>query len=93
MPESYFEKAKFLNVLQLNMLNNLVFMHKMKPKQHQKYFKTSFLNHLISILQIFPHPTTVYHHLNQASLNTEFQSEAPHYGRKFLQTLRKCKKM
>ena len=60
MPESYFEKATFC------IKSNL--------KQHQKYFKTSSVNQLISILQISSHPTT-----------TEFQSEAPHYGRTFLQ--------
>ena len=53
---------------------------KSNPKQHQKYFSTSILQ---SNLQISQHPTIVYHHLNQASLNTEFQSEAPHYGKTF----------
>ena len=66
---------------------------KSTPKQYQKYFKTSSINQLISILQISQHPTRVYHHLNLASLNTEFQSEVLHYGKTFLQTLRKCKKV
>ena len=65
-------------------------MHKIKSQAAPKIFQNKFH---ISILQISQHPTIVYHYLNQASLNTEFQSEAPHYGRKFLQTLRKCKKM
>ena len=59
---------------------------KSNPKQHQKFFRTSSLNQLISILQFSPYPTTVNHHLNQVSLKLEFQSEASHYGRTFLQT-------
>ena len=43
MSESYFEKNKTLNVFQLNILNNLVFMHKIKsqtvPKLFQKFLK------------------------------------------------------
>ena len=35
---------------------------KLNPKQHQKYFKTSSVNQLISILQISPHPITEYYH-------------------------------
>ena len=27
------------------------------------------------------HPDTLYHHVNKGSSNTEFQSEAPHYGK------------
>ena len=60
-------------------------------KQHQNCFKTGSLNQLITILKISLHPTTVYHHLNRIILNAKFQSEAPHYGRAFLETLRKYK--
>ena len=62
-------------------------MYKIKSQTPLKYFKTSSVNQLISILQISLHPTAVYHHSNQASLHTEFQLEAPHYGRTFLETL------
>ena len=54
-------------------------MHKSNLKQHQRHYKTSTVNQLISILQISPQPTTVYHQLNYIRLNAEFQSEAPHY--------------
>ena len=47
---------------------------KSNPKQHQKYFKTSSVNQLISSLKISPHPAKVYHHLSKVSLNTEFRS-------------------
>ena len=47
---------------------------KSNPKQHQKYFKTSSVNQLISGLKISPHPAKVYHHLSKVSLNTEFRS-------------------
>ena len=68
------------------MLNNLVFMHKIKSQAASKIFQNKFR---ISILQMSQHLTKVYHHLNQGSLNTEFQPEAPHYGKTFLQTLEK----
>ena len=47
---------------------------KSNPKQHQKYFKTSSVNQLISSLKISPHPAKLYHHLSKVSLNTEFRS-------------------
>ena len=68
-------------------------MHKSNLKQHQQYYKTSTVNQLISILQISPQPTTVYHQLNYIRLNAEFQSEAPHYERPFLETLKKYREV
>ena len=72
-----FGEIKILNVFQHNILNNLVFEHKIKSHTAPKIFQNNSVNQLISILLISPHPTTVYHHLHQVSLNKEFQSEAP----------------
>ena len=88
-----FRESKILNIFQLNILNNLVFMHKIKSQTAPKLFQNKFHKPTQSILQIFQHSTIAHHHLNYASLNTEFQSETPHYGKIFLQTLRKCKKV
>ena len=61
-------------------------MYKIKSQAASKIFQNKFR---ISILQMSQHLTKVYHHLNQGSLNTEFQPEVPHYGKTFLQTLEK----
>ena len=91
-----FREIKVLNVFQLNILNNLVFMHKTiiikkKPKQEEEEEEekiqptpTISQHNLLVPTDKCPttlHPDTLYHHLNKGSLNTEFQSEAPHYGK------------
>ena len=42
MAESYFKKSKILNVFQLNILNNLGFMHKIKSQTAPKIFQNKF---------------------------------------------------
>ena len=59
-------------------------------KKHEQYL-ISFVMLLISILQMSPHPITVYHHLNLVSLNTKFQSEAPSGRRATYFTNSMCK--
>ena len=59
-----FEESKILNVFRHNILNNLVAMHKIKSQTASKIFQNKFRKQPISILQISPHPTIVYHHLN-----------------------------
>ena len=59
-----FEESKILNVFRHNILNNLVVMHKIKSQTASKIFQNKFRKQPISILQISPHPTIVYHHLN-----------------------------
>ena len=95
-----FRESKILNVFQRNILNDLVFIQKSNLKQHQKCFKTSSVNQLISISTFFStNFSTNFSKSNYSippfklNLNTEFPSEASHYGRTFLQILRKCKKM
>ena len=44
-----FGESKILNVVPLNILNSLVFMHKIKSQTAPKYFKTSFVRQPISI--------------------------------------------
>ena len=68
-------------------------MHKIKSLMTPTTFQNKFRKPTLRILQISLYPTTVYRHLNQVSRNVEFQSKAPHFGRTFLQTLRKCKKV
>ena len=74
-------------------------MHNIKSQTAPKIFpskfpKTTLQIFITSILYIMP-PLKLriseYRMLN--FLNTEFQSEALHYRRKFQKTLRKCKKI
>ena len=84
-----FREIKVLNVFQLNILNNLVFMHKtiIKKKKNKRRRRrrgrknTTNTNNIPTQSPTTLHPDTLYHHLNKGSLNTEFQSEAPHYGK------------
>ena len=59
-----FRGSKILNVFHLNILNSLVFMHKIKSQTAPKIFQNKFRNPTHKHLKIFPHPITVYHHLD-----------------------------
>ena len=88
-----FQESEMLNVFQLNISNNLVSVHKIKSQTAPKIFQNKLIKPTHNYPTNFSLPTSVYHHLNQASLNTGFQSEVPYYQKTFLQTLRNSKKV
>ena len=73
--------GKVLNIFQINLLNNLVFMNKIKSQTAPTIFQTKF--------SISPHLTTAYCHLSLPSLNTDFKWEAPQHRRSFLPLLKR----
>ena len=61
-----FREYKVLYVYQLNILHSFVLAVKPNFKQRQQYFKTSYINLPVSILQFSEHLITVNHHLSKS---------------------------
>ena len=59
-----FCESKILNVFQINVLNNLAFMHKIKSQTEPAVFQNKFHKPTHKYPTISPHPTNAYHHLN-----------------------------
>ena len=59
-----FRESKILNVFQLNILNNLVFMQKIKYQTARKIFQNKFRKLTYKYPTNFSNPTIAYHHLN-----------------------------
>ena len=89
---SYFEKVKFLNVFQLNILKNFVFMHKIKSQTAPKIFQNMFWKPTHKYPTIFFTSNYSIPPFKSSKFKYRTSIRSPHYGRTFLQTLRKCRK-
>ena len=87
-----FQKRKYLNVFQLSVLNNLLFMHRIKFQTVPKIFQDNFGEPTHKYLSNFStsNYSTSPFKLNKSKYRISVRG---HYRGTFLLTLRKCKKM
>ena len=91
-----FRESKILNVFQLNILNNLVFMHKIKYQAAPKIFQNKFSKPTHKYPTNFSTSNYIIPPFKLSKPKYRISSKGPtlwNYGKTFLQTLRKCKKV
>ena len=75
-----FESCEILNVYKLNLLDTVVFMHKMKNRTAPPLFLEKFEQPSHCILHAFEEGITGNHNLNYANVDFELPLEVQQYG-------------